>query len=1064
MGKGTLTIYNASAGSGKTYTLAAVYLDHIFKSRYNYRRILAVTFTNKATAEMKSRILENLYKLGSGQKSDYLEGLVRSTGKSEEWIRLEASEIMNSILHDYSRFSVSTIDSFFQKILRAFAREAGLHSGFNIEMDHTMILSAAVDEMIRSAGSDKQLKDWLTTYAMSNIEEERSWNLKEGIISLSEELFREKFKVLSPEEREMLGNKDFLSDYIKQLKSVLAEFEDALRQFGARADAVFSEYQLEDSMFYQKGKGVPGFIRSLLSGTVKEPNTYVLEITKDNPKWSTGKPDPALQSAIDAGLGAILTDAINYYNEHLTDYRTSVAILSNIYSLGILSDVLKNVHDITTSENSFLLSDAGEVLNLITAGDQTSFIYEKAGNRYDNYMIDEFQDTSVIQWNNFRPLIENSMAEGNDNLVVGDVKQSIYRWRNSDWRILGSVLGSMVDNDRIIAKPLTTNWRSCSEIIRFNNTLFSIIPEQIDSMLSGESLPVSFKKLYSEAVQKDTGNKTGGYVRIEFVENSREVPWQETVVQKLPLVIGDLLNKGYKPSDIGIIVRDGREGSMVLKTLINYNNLPADERQSPEFRVVSSDSLLLGNAPVLNFLIAVLSVVNDPSDMISRAMMLRFFLLSSGDERADNVSLVSSDLIEGSAAYFPDGYKEFLESLGHLPLFEATENIIRFFHLGSITPNVPYLSTFQDYVLNYSGTRTNDIASFLEWWENTGCKKSVVLPDNQDAVRILTIHKSKGLEFRIVILPFISWNLDHLPAKPPILWVKPSTEPFNRIGIVPVKYNKDLLNTIFADDYTDERYSVFIDNINLLYVAFTRAKEALFGFSVDNPRNENTVATVLRNALTKRSSDGIETENELARYYNSSTRIFEKGELSESLREKVQEKEIASSGYHVSNETESVRLRLHGEYYFPLEDGGFREKINYGKLMHEVFEGINTPDDVKSSVRKLVLDGKIPDYEANDIEMRIRSLISSPQVSEWFSHENLVMREAGILLPSGAQRRPDRVIFRNGRTIIVDFKFGAQNPHYIRQINNYRNLLSEMGFENIEAFIWYVDINLVVSA
>ncbi|MBK9389213.1 MAG: UvrD-helicase domain-containing protein [Bacteroidetes bacterium] len=855
MGKGTLTIYNASAGSGKTYTLAAVYLAHIFKSRFNYRRILAVTFTNKATAEMKSRILENLYRLGSGQKSDYLAELLRSTGRSEEWIRAEAKEIMNSILHDYSRFSVSTIDSFFQKILRAFAREAGLHSGFNIEMDHSMILSAAVDEMIRSAGSDHQLKSWLTTYAMSNIEEERSWNLKEGIISLSEELFKEKFKVLSTDERAILGNKEFLTDYIRQLKAISVSFEKELRQSGARADLIFSEYQLEESMFFQKGKGIPGFIKSLLAGNVKEPNSYVLEITKDNPKWSTGKPDPALQLAIDAGLRAVLLEAIRYFNENISIYRTCEAILSNIYSLGILSDVLKNIHEITTSENSFLLSDAGEVLNLITAGDQASFIYEKAGNQYDNFMIDEFQDTSVIQWNNFRPLIENSMAEGSDNLVVGDVKQAIYRWRNSDWRILGSVLSSMTDNERIISKPLTTNWRSCSEIIRFNNSLFTIIPEQIDEILSGGSFPVSFKKLYSEAVQNDAGRRGGGYIRIEFIENSREEPWQAIMLQKLPGVIGNLLNKGYKPSDIGIIVRDGREGSMILKTLISYNNLPADERQCEEFRVVSNDSLLLGNAPVLNFIIAVLSVVNDPSDMISRALMLRFFLLAGDDGRADSVSLVSSEIIEESAKYFPEGYKDFLVNLAHLPLFEATESIIRFFSLGNIKWNIAYLNTFQDHVLNYSGSRTNDIASFLEWWETSGKRKSVVLPDNQDAVRILTIHKSKGLEFRIVILPFISWNLDHLPTKPPVLWVKPSVEPFNKLGIVPVKYSKELLNTIFADDYTDERYSVFIDNINLLYVAFTRAKEALIGFSVDNPRNENTVASVLKNALSKKPSE-----------------------------------------------------------------------------------------------------------------------------------------------------------------------------------------------------------------
>ncbi|HUX97101.1 MAG TPA: UvrD-helicase domain-containing protein [Bacteroidales bacterium] len=1064
MGKGTLTIYNASAGSGKTYTLAAVYLAHVFKSRYNYRRILAVTFTNKATAEMKLRILENLHRLGTGQKSDYLDQLIISTGRSEEWIREEAGEILNSILHDYSRFSVSTIDSFFQKILRAFAREAGLHSGFNIEMDHSLILSSAVDEMIKSAGEDPQLKLWLTKFALSNIEEEKSWNLRDSILSLSEELFKEKFKVLSESERALIGNKEFLLEYIKELRSINFSFENSLRKFGKQADVIFSEHNLDDSMFYQKGKGIPGFIRSLLSGSVKEPNSYVLEITGENPKWSTGEPHLSLRNTIDAGLGQTLLEALKYYYQHIIEYKTSEAILLNIYSLGILSDVLKNIHEITSSENSFLLSDAGEVLRLITAGDQASFIYEKAGNRYDNFMIDEFQDTSVIQWNNFQPLIDNSMAEGSDNLVVGDVKQSIYRWRNSDWRILGTVLNNMVDHERIISKPLTTNWRSSPEIIRFNNTLFSVIPEQIDEMLSDGKYPVSFKRLYSEAVQKDAGKRQGGYIRLEFIENTKENAWKASVLEKLPEIIVSVLEKGYKPSDIGIIVRDGREGSMVLKTLIDYNNLPAIERPSEEFRAVSNDSLLLGNAPVLNFIIAVLKVINDPSDMISRALMLRFYLLSEGDARADSVNLISSELIEESSRYFPEGFKEFLELLRHLPLFEATERIISFFKLGAVSWNVPYLHTFQDHVLNYSGTRTTDSASFLEWWETTGSNKSVVLPDNQDAVRILTIHKSKGLEFRIVILPFISWNLDHLPAKPPVLWVKPSTEPFNKLGIVPVRYSRELLNTIFSDDYTDERYSVFIDNINLLYVAFTRAKEALYGFSVDNPRGENTIASVLKNALIAGKLTDNFSDTDLACYFNTETRIFEMGEITVTGSEPVKFKGRQYNSYHVSRETDSLRLKLHGEYYFHQRDGGFMDRINYGKLMHEVFEGIDTADDIKPSVRKLVLEGKITEEESSSIEQKINSLISSPGIKEWFSHENKVLKEAGILLPSGSQRRPDRIIFRDGKTIIVDFKFGEPANQYLRQLDYYRKLLSEMGFKDIEAFIWYVDNNLVVPA
>ena len=1064
MGKGTLTIYNASAGSGKTYTLAAFYLKHLFKSRYNYRRILAVTFTNKATAEMKSRIIENLFKLSSGEGSDYLSDLIESTGRAEEWIRSEAKEILNSILHDYSRFSVSTIDSFFQKILRAFAREAGLHSGFSIEIDHSIILSSAVDEMIRSAGSDPQLKSWLTTYVLSNIEEEKTWNLKEGILSLSEELFRERFKILSAGERSLIENKEFLLGYIKKVRTAAISFEKQMLEYVVKADALFTEYDLDEGMFFQKGKGVPGFIRSILSGAIKEPNSYVRGIAGNPPKWSTGTVDPKLKAAMNAGLESILLEVIRTYDEGVVSYKTSNAILSHIYALGILSDVSRNIHEITTTENSFLLSDAGDILNQIISGDQTSFIYEKAGNRYDNFMIDEFQDTSVIQWNNFRPLIENSMAEGSDNLVVGDVKQSIYRWRNSDWRILGSVLNNMVDNDRIISRSLTTNRRSCTNIIRFNNKLFTLIPGQVDEILSDESISINFKKLYSEAVQNDTGKRKGGYVHLEFIENSTESRWQEIVLQKLPGVIGSLLAKGYDPSDIGIIVRDGKEGSLVLKTLIDYNHLPQEEREFADFKVVSNDSLLLANSPVLNFIISVLSVVNDPSDMISKALMLRFFLLASGDERAGTVSLVSKELINESSKYFPEGCKDFLEKIRNFPLFETTEQIIKFFGLGSFSCNVPYLNTFQDHVLNYSGSKNNDLSSFLEWWETSGSMKSVVLPGNQDSIRILTIHKSKGLEFNVVLLPFISWDLDHKASKQPVLWVKPSSPPFNQLGIVPVRYNKELLNTIFANDYREERHSVFIDNINLLYVAFTRAKEVLYGFTVDNPRFENSIASVLKNAITFKPSDDDMKGINLSQFFCVETGIFELGEIEARKKESVKPEGQISSEYHVSLETGSLRLKLHGENYFSNVDSEFREKINYGKLMHEVFEGIDTQADVQTAVRKLVLEGKLPEDQAADTWKRINSLITLPVIADWFSTGNTVLRETGILLPTGTTRRPDRVIFRDGKTIIVDFKFGEQNPHYTKQINQYRQLLSDMGYENIEAFIWYVDNNLIVPA
>jgi ATP-dependent helicase/nuclease subunit A len=1065
MGKGTLTIYSASAGSGKTYKLTGIYLANLFKSRYNYRRILAVTFTHKATAEMKSRILDNLSRLASGENSDYLPELIKTTNRTEDWIRDEAREILNSILHDFSRFSVSTIDSFFQKILRAFSREIGLHSGFNIELDHSTILSSAVDEMIESAAVDSQLKNWLTTYAMSNIDEEKSWNLKEGIVRLAEELFNEKFKILSADERSDLENKKFLLDYIEKIKSVSSSFEKRLQEYGKRADEIFSEFDLSDDMFFRKGQGVPGFIKTLMSGIAREPNSYVREIENNPPRWSTGAPAPQLQAAISNGMERTLLEAIQYYDENIVAYKSANAILSNIYALGILSDVLYNVHLITTSENTFLLSDAGELLNLITKEDQSPFIYEKVGNRYENFMIDEFQDTSIIQWNNFRPLIENSMAEGFDNLVVGDVKQSIYRWRNSDWQILGSVLDKLVDNDRFISEPLTTNWRSRSNIIKFNNTIFTIIPIQIDETLAGDTLPVSFKKLYSEAIQVDPGKSDGGYVRLEFIENSQERNWQEVVLERLPGVIESFQEKGYNASDIGIIVRNGKEGSQVLKTLIDYSNsCTAEKRQTCNFNVVSNDSLLLSNAPVINFIIAVLTTVNDPSDMISRALMLRFFLLAGGNEEADKIPLISEKLVEGSRVYFPEGYEDFLDRIKQMPLFEATESIIRFFGLGEFSWNVPSLNTFQDYILSFTGNKNADMQSFLDWWETTGVRKSVVLPGNQNAMRILTIHKSKGLEFKVVILPFLSWNLDHIASMQPVMWVKPDRTPFDELGIVPVKYSKELSSTIFADRYMEEKFSVYIDNINLLYVSFTRAKDAIYGFSVDNPRSENTIAGVLKNAITLNTDIQDVAGYKLNSFYDVEKRVFESGEIPVIRREAIDNINLTSSKYSVSQAMESLKLKLHGENYFSSEKIEVRKKINYGKLMHEVFEGINTPSDIPFAVRKLVLEGKLPEEESSGIELKVNSLISTPQVADWFTPGNEVMKEAGILLPAGSLRRPDRVIFKDGKTIIIDFKFGEENPHYAEQVEQYRHLLIDMGYKNIDAFIWYVDKNKIISA
>ena len=1083
MGQGTLTIYGASAGSGKTFKLAGIYLSLLFSSRYNYRKILAVTFTNKATAEMKSRILDQLHCISSGDKSEYLPDLIKKTGKTEDVLRKEAGEILFAILHDFSRFSVCTIDAFFQKVIRAFARELNLHSGFSIELDHSVILSDAVDGMLADSAQEQELGKWLNEYVMSNLDDEKSWNLKGEIMKLSEELFKEKFKILSADEQLKLGDKEFLLKYISNLRTLTASFRNKLTELGKKCEKISSDHGLTDDMFFQKSKGVPGFIRNLALGKMAEPKSYVREILKDPPKWSTGLPCQQLRDAISGGLDEAVKEAIRFWDNNIVLYNSANAILPNIYALGILSDVLMKIRNITASENSFLITDAGELLSLITRDDQAPFIYEKIGNRYENYMIDEFQDTSQMQWNNFSPLISESMGGGHDNLVVGDVKQSIYRFRNSDWQILGRMQNELVDNVRFLSEPLKTNFRSRTDIIRFNNSLFSIIPEQIDALFSENTLPLKFTRLYAEAVQKDPGRKGGGYVRLEFIDDEKheeeqdindqftgivsgpEKKWRDIVLEKLPAVIETFQDKGYKASDIGILVREGREGADVLNRMISYSNgCSPDRKRKYNYNIVSNDSLALSNSPAINFIISVLIVLNDPSDMISRARMLRFFLMAKGNENAQDVPLFSETLIEDKNGYFPDGYKEFLKKASQMPLFEAVENIISFFSLGSYAWNVSYFNTFQDLVLNFTGSKNTDLQSFLEWWETTGKSKSVILPANKDAAKVITIHKSKGLEFKIVIIPFISWNIDHKIQHHPILWIKPETPPFNTLGVVPVRYQTGLEKTIFADAYFQEKYSAYLDNINLLYVAMTRAVDAIWGFLPATTGKNNEIARTIKDAICAEERPAGEAGIFLAGCYDKEKNVFELGTIPGQKIRISEDKKIPSLSYLVGRKPESLKLKLHGENYFLEDREAVRKKINYGKLMHEVFEDINTREDIPAAVKRLVLEGKVEESESASLISRLDSLVSVKPVSDWFRPGNNVLKESEILLPSGVTRRPDRVIINDGKAVIIDFKFGEENKHYTDQVRLYRRLLSEMGYKDIEAFLWYVDKNKIVTA
>jgi hypothetical protein len=456
-------------------------------------------------------------------------------------------------------------------------------------------------------------------------------------------------------------------------------------------------------------------------------------------------------------------------------------------------------------------------------------------------------------------------------------------------------------------------------------------------------------------------------------------------------------------------------------------------------------------------------VLDDPDDMISRAEMARFYHLAKGDIDSESIPLFRDMLTGGSETGLPEGFEIFLEKAGKMPLFEATENIISFFGIGRYSWNVSYLNTFQDLVLNFAGSKSNDFSSFLEWWDIAGNKKSVVLPANQDAARVFTIHKSKGLEFPVVIAPFLSWHTDHEPAKQPIIWVKPDREPFNKLGIIPLRYSDKLLDTVFAVDYIEENYSACLDNVNLLYVAMTRAVDALYGFVPNKPGAYNGIAKIIKEAVATDQNPAGEKGFALSGKYDAEKKVFELGSIPEKEGREERKGDFVSTEYIVCQRPGSLKLKLHGENYFSSGSEEVRQKINYGKLMHEVFEKINSIDDVEISVQNLVMEGKITDADSQDIIGKMNSLLSASPVSDWFRPGIKVMKEAEILMPSGNTRRPDRIILVDGKAVIIDFKFGEEKELYSRHVEEYRDLMLDMGYKAIDTFIWYVEKNKIVK-
>lgn len=1064
-----LHVYKASAGSGKTHRLTEEYLSLLFEHPMAYRHILAVTFTNKATDEMKTRIINELAKLAKGEDSPYIGRLSEKHKMNEIQVRKEARDTLVRILHDYSAFSVSTIDRFFQQTMRAFTREIGLGGGYNVELDTESVLTEAIDSMLYDLErkDNRMLLDWLIRFSEEKVENGETWNIKNDIQSLSYEIFKEEYKEYSNKVQENIEDKELMTSYKDMLYKMIAIFENQSKQIGIRAMNIMDRYSLAPDDF--KGSSRSPFFSFLkwANGEVNEPTKTFAQLADNLDTWYTAKTDTATKTKIEEAYGELnncVNDVIIHY-ANTRAYQTAKEINRYFFALGILGDVDKKIREYAAENNIMLISDTTELLHRIIDGSDTPFVYEKIGTHINHYMIDEFQDTSGMQWQNFRPLVKDSLAAGNENYIVGDVKQSIYRWRNSDWKLLDSQLDQDFTIEGVDHETLDTNWRSGYNIVNFNNAIFSIgsdllqenynkdLPEDLGNK-NTQRYSSKIKDAYDDLYQHvpDKNKENGGHVKVQFVDTGEHSNWQEHVLEQLPHQIEELQDRGYRLKDIAILVRTKKEGVDIANRLLQYKAQVVDSKY--KYDIISDESLYIGSAKSIRFIVSLLKYLKNPYDTSLKALAIyEYFKYSSQLNPEEALQKYFSDNED-----LPEDIIKRLSEIRELALYEMVETLFELFS-GAVEDNEQvYIQAFLDIVLDYTIRYSSDLDGFLRWWDEVGVSKTIFTPDGQDAIRIMTIHKSKGLGFEAVIIPFCDWGIDH--RLPVILWCQPQVEPFNQLHLVPVRYSKNLSNTIFEDEYFEEKLHAYIDNINVLYVAFTRAKNDLIIFSpLPRKSDISSVSSLLWNCIT----EGVAGDKliSLSDSYDEEEIVLELGEgyLKKQKEEAKEVEEILIDTLPSISFDDRLKLQLSNKYFFT--DTGKRD---YGTLMHEVVSSITTMEDVDTSIEKYYISGDITLEQKEELTVLLNQFLSRDIVADWYSGDYRVLNEVQILQSGGRFVRPDRVMIKGKEAIVIDYKFGEkEDKKYIKQVKNYMSLISKIGYTDVKGYICYVKLDKIIE-
>ena len=1073
-------LFKASAGSGKTYQLAIQYIALlVVNGEHEFRRTLAVTFTNKATAEMKDRILEFLYDIwqkrpnSDGKLSDVrnIASELYNVKISDEEIRNRCHLALRAILHDYSRFYVSTIDAFFQSVLRGMAHELGLNARLQVDLNDKTLIELAVDNLIDSLRHDnRDVLPWLTQYIEQQLNEGNSWDVRGELKRIATLLFQEEYLKRSLDERnrpfnlENIGHfRQFLrierEQLIKPVQREADKFENILRNLGLDYEELFN-YQADIHKYIDNMK--QGYVDVSFSNRLASMVTDWQKMLRAPLRKETSL-HPIIQQ---------LAEQLNHVHEqHERAARRIGSIdlaLANLTPMGLLGAIDAEVTRLSNERNRFILARTPITLRSMIQGDDASFVFERIGTQYHNIMIDEFQDTSRLQWENFRTLLVDNLASGGLSMIVGDIKQSIYRWRNGDWRILHELDVKGYHGIPLIQKPLNDNYRSAGNIVRFNNWLFPLVAQSLDHLSINESHQLA--NLYKDVEQGIKREAESGYIRIRLLhskDKEKVTAWETMMLDDVCQQVSRLHTAGVPYCEMAILLRKNK---YIQPTIEHF------AKQMSEVHLVSNEAFLLGSSIGVQMIICALQVVDD----IERDPVALYYLVQHyycDVLQHDETSRIAPSDTEQYLEALPESFSQHLEELRTMPLYELCEHLYSLLDIEKIVDRQDaYLFTFFDELSNYLRDNPTDIPTFIQYWNEQ--MQNVPIPNGEvDGIRIYTIHKSKGLAFHTVLMPFADWAIER-DMMDDMQWCMPKEEPINEMGSLPIRLSsKKVQGTAFEADYLEEHANRRADELNALYVAFTRPKANLlvWGLSqngMTNGKQDENVADLLYEVLKETNENESENEKE------------EKEEIVYEVGAPVATENKLETEYHAPitipmqsyNGKLSFRQSSEASDFISRtnEDNTDETQLSYinkGKLMHYVFSQIETADDIDSVTKRLAQQGILKsDNQLIEVRKFAQRGLHHPQVKDWLSGKYQLYNECNILIPDPdnegklLKKRPDRVMISDNKIIVVDFKFGRPDEEYHKQVQQYMDILHSMYPQReIEGWLWYVYSNIVES-